>query len=234
MAPRFRSLPASGSRKHFIKYGEKPRDPTLELFPESLEAERLYKLLAALVVPRPIAWVTTLSPSGLVNAAPYSFFNILSDKPPVVAFGAAARRNGQPKDTAANIEARQEFVVNLVDTDTLAAMEGTSADYAPGVSETEALGLATEPCRRVETPRIASAPVSLECRLRQTLHLSERARIVLGDVVAIHVRDALFADPCRLHVDLAAYRPIGRLHGRQYVAVAGHVIDLATGTGNLS
>lgn len=204
----------------------------MDILPDALEAPRLYKLLAALVVPRPIAWVTTLSANGTVNAAPYSFFNILSDKPPVVAFGAAARKDGQPKDTAANVAARGEFVVNLVDDPALASMDGCSADFPPGVSEVQALGLETAPSRCLATPRLACAPVSLECRLRDTLVLSERARIVLGDVVAIHVRDGLFSDPGRLHVDLGAYRPIGRLFGKKYVRVVDGVIDLDASTGN--
>ncbi|HLT25137.1 MAG TPA: flavin reductase family protein [Zeimonas sp.] len=193
--------------------------------PSALDAARLYKLLAALVVPRPIALVTTRNENGTVNAAPYSFFNILSDKPPVVGFGAAARSNGQPKDTVANLERTKAFVVHLVDAPLLDRMNVCSVDFAPGESEIVAAGLGLLDSERVDVPRIAEAPVHLECRHRQTIVLSERASIVLGDVVCIHVRPGLL-DERSLHLDLARYRPVGRLFGTRYVAVDEHVVEL--------
>lgn len=193
--------------------------------PAALDAARLYKLLAALVVPRPIALVTTRNANGSVNAAPYSFFNILSDKPPVLAFGAAARASGQPKDTVVNIERDRAFVVNLVDAPLLERMNVCSVDFPAGRSEPEAAGLAVVDSELVDVPRIEDSPVQFECRHRQTIVLSERAGIVLGDVVCIHVRPGLI-DEARMHVDLARYRPVGRLFGTRYVAVDENLVEL--------
>jgi flavin reductase (DIM6/NTAB) family NADH-FMN oxidoreductase RutF len=194
--------------------------------PGTLTPDRLYKLLTATIIPRPIAWVTTLYADGKVGAAPFSFFNLLSELPPVVGFGSAPRINGELKDTAANIEARREFVVNLVDETQLQAMDASAGDYLPGESETDALGVAVQAGTAIATPRILGCPASLECRLRETVVLSRSARIFLGDVVGIHLREDLLADQDRMHIDLDAYRPMGRLFGRKYVKIADGVVEL--------
>ncbi|MDB5798730.1 MAG: hypothetical protein JWP36_2632 [Paucimonas sp.] len=192
-----------------------------------LEPPVLYKLLSSLVIPRPIAWITTLHANGAVNAAPYSFFNILSDKPPVVGFGAAGRSTGELKDTVSNIERTGEFVVNLVHVSTLESMARCSADLPPGQSELDESSLSTAASTSIATPRIAASPASLECRLRDMIVLSDRARIILGDVIAVHVKDELFSNQQRMHLDLAAYRPVGRLFASKYVTVNENVVELA-------
>jgi flavin reductase (DIM6/NTAB) family NADH-FMN oxidoreductase RutF len=194
--------------------------------PSALAPDRLYKLLTGTIIPRPIAWVTTLYADGKVGAAPFSFFNLLSELPPVIGFGSAPRMNGQLKDTAANIEARREFVVNLVDEPHLDLMHASAAEYLPGESETEALHVPVAASTAIATPRIFGCPASFECRLRETVVLSESARIFLGDVVGIHLREDLLADPDSMHIDVTAYRSVGRLFGRKYVKVTGGVVEL--------
>lgn len=172
--------------------------------------DRVYALLAGLVTPRPIAWVTTVDADGRVNAAPFSFFNLLGVSPPVVALGVGDRDDGTPKDTALNIAATGEFVVNLVDEPLCAAMISTARDLPHGESELAAAGVSTEPARFVRAPRVVGAPASLECRLLRTLEIGEN-RIFLGRVLAVHAREGL-VDADRLRVKGGAHAPLGRLH----------------------
>src|SRR5208282_2630373 len=130
---------------------------------EGKYADRAYALLASLVTPRPIAWVTSLSPDGVVNAAPFSFFNLLGANPPILGFCPGDRDDGTPKDTARNIRLSHEFVVNLVDEQLAEAMNKTAASLPYGVSEITSAGLSTAPSSVVKPPRIAESPASLEC-----------------------------------------------------------------------
>jgi flavin reductase (DIM6/NTAB) family NADH-FMN oxidoreductase RutF len=165
-----------------------------------------YKILTNVVVPRPIAWVTTLKPSGLVNLAPFSFFNALGSDPIYVALSIGERTSGAPKDTAANILASREFVVNMVTEDLLAAMNLSAADFPPDVSELEVAGLHAAPSVRIEPPRLAAAQVSLECKLQQSHALGSNT-LVIGEVVMFHVADELLGP--RFHIK--DFAPIGRL-----------------------
>ena len=174
------------------------------------DAGRVYALLAGLVTPRPIAWVTTADAAGRVNAAPFSFFNLLGVEPPVVALGIGDRDDGTPKDTALNIAATGEFVVNLVDEPLAAAMNRTAAPHPHGVNELELAGVHASPSRRVRPPRVTESPASLECRLLQELRIGDN-RILLGEVLAVHTREGL-ADPATLRVRPGAHAPVGRLH----------------------
>ena len=186
-----------------------------------LAARDRYKLLSALVVPRPIAWITTLNPDGTVNAAPYSFFNLMGSRPPVVAVGPDDGPGGAPKDTARNVRQRGAFVVNVVSEAVAAAMHATSAAHAPGVSETDALGLATETPEGWAAPRIADAPAALACREHTTLFVGE-TRVLLGVVEHLWVRDGL-VDADRWRVDQDALRPVGRLGGGLYTRTRDHL-----------
>ncbi|MCC6823853.1 MAG: flavin reductase family protein [Verrucomicrobia subdivision 3 bacterium] len=163
----------------------------MELDLEGQHADRAYALLAALVTPRPIAWVTTLGPDGVVNAAPFSFFNVLGANPPILGFCPGDRDDGTPKDTARNLRLNHEFVVNLVDEQVAAAMNATAAALPYGVSELAAAGLTTVPSSTVKPPRIAEAPASLECTEWGTLLIGGN-RLVIGLVKRIQVRDELF------------------------------------------
>lgn len=163
----------------------------MEIDLEGPLAERAYPILASLVVPRPIALVTTVSPDGKINAAPFSFFNVLGAEPPVLAVAPGDRDDGTPKDTARNIALTHEFVVNLVDEALAEAMNQCAASLPYGHDELQHAGLRPLPSTLVKPPRIAEAPVSLECQEWGTLRIGEN-RIVVGLVKRIHLRDDLF------------------------------------------
>lgn len=173
-----------------------------------------YKLLAGTVVPRPIALVSTTDGAGAHNAAPYSFFNVMSSDPPILVLGIDQRPEGGPKDTMANIRATGDFVVHLVDMKIAEAMNVCAIDFLLGVDEIAAAGLTAVPATQVRSPRIAEAPVAMECRLLQELRYGERRSIVLGEVVAFHVRDGIVGPRC--HVDTLALDLVGRLAAGGY------------------
>ncbi|MEM9015922.1 MAG: flavin reductase family protein [Verrucomicrobiota bacterium] len=172
-------------------------------------ARYAYRLLAGLVTPRPIAWVTTVDEGEVVNAAPFSFFNVFGTRPPILAFAPGDREPGIPKDTARNIRRSGEFVVNLVDEACAEAMNLTSSEVAPDVSEIELAGLSLAKSSSIAPPRIAEAPVSLECREWSTLEIG-RNRLVIGLIDRIHCRDGVL-DPDSLLVDPSSFSPIGRM-----------------------
>lgn len=176
---------------------------------EDRHADRSYALLASLVVPRPIAWVTTLGPDGTVNAAPFSFFNVLGADPPIVGFCPGDRNDGTPKDTARNIRTNHEFVVNLVDAGTAEAMNLTAASLPYGSSELTAASLTTAPSSIVRPPRIAEAPAALECVEWGTLQIGDN-RLIIGLVKRLHVRDAL-VDLETLRIRSDRFEAIGRM-----------------------
>lgn len=181
----------------------------MELDFEGQDADRAYAVLASLITPRPIAWVTTLSPDGAVNAAPFSFFNVLGDEPPIVGFCPGDRDDGTPKDTARNIRLTHEFVVNLVDEDLAQAMNKTSATVPYGENELTLAGLTSAPSSAVKPPRIAEAPASFECQEWGTLQVGNN-RLVIGLVKRAHVRDALF-DRETMRVRSEDFHVIGRM-----------------------
>jgi len=181
----------------------------MELDLEGQHAERAYPLLASLVTPRPIAWVTTLGPDGVVNLAPFSFFNLLGANPPILGFCPGDRDDGTPKDTARNIRQMHEFVVNLVDEATAEAMNRTAASLPYGVSELADAGLTTLPSSVVRPPRIAESPASLECTEWGTLQIGDN-RLVIGLIKRIHVRDELF-DPATERIRTERLQTIGRM-----------------------
>ncbi|HUA38204.1 MAG TPA: flavin reductase family protein [Candidatus Sulfopaludibacter sp.] len=163
----------------------------MELDLEKQFADRAYHLLVSLVMPRPIALVTTLSPDGGVNAAPFSFFNLLGAQPPIVAFAPGNRDNGTPKDTALNVRATHEFVVNLVDEAVAEAMNQCAASLPYGENELVRAGLTSAPSSLVKPPRIAEAPASLECVEWGTLQIGNN-RVIIGVVKRLHLREELF------------------------------------------
>ena len=181
-----------------------------------LSAADRYKLLGGLIVPRPIALVTTRSADGRSNAAPFSFFNVFAEEPPLIVLGLGISPSGGAKDTTVNIRDTGEFVVNLVDEAIAEAMNLCAIDFPPEVDEIEVAGLALAPSDKVAPPRIAQAPVNLECRRYLTLQPARERYLVLGRVVMAHVRDGV-VDPATLRVDRDAYAPIGRLFGGGYV-----------------
>jgi flavin reductase (DIM6/NTAB) family NADH-FMN oxidoreductase RutF len=191
---------------------------------DTLPQPQRYKLLVGLVVPRPIALVTTVGPGGIVNAAPFSFFNVFSEEPPLVVLGLQSRPDGTIKDTPANIRETGAFVVNLVDEALAEQMNICAVDFPRGESEIDAAGLDLCAGTAIPVPRIASAPVALECRHYLTLEVSRERRLCIGQVVHLHVRDGI-VDPDNLRVDIDAYRPVARLHGNYYARL-GEVFRL--------
>lgn len=185
-----------------------------------------YKLLIGTVVPRPIAWVTTCSPEGQVNAAPYSFFNCLSADPPILALGVENHADMSFKDTARNIRLTEEFTVNIVDHARVAAMNTCAVAFPPEVDELAMAGLTAIPGEQVNCPRIGEAPVALECQRHLTLELGRSREIILGRVLAVHIREDL-VDPGRLHVDQQGLDAVGRMGGRGYASTRDY-FDLIT------
>ncbi|PZU06392.1 flavin reductase family protein [Sphingomonas sp.] len=172
-----------------------------------------YKILGSCVTPRPIAWVTSLSVDGVANAAPYSFFNVLGDDPPTIALGLLAHAELRLKDTAANIRARGEFVVNLVDEAHAEAMNLTCIDAPPEIDEFVLAGLEPAASVAVAPPRIASAPVSFECRSLHLIETGPRQIAVIAEVLHAHIRDEFVLDAENHYIDSPGMRLIARLHG---------------------
>lgn len=191
---------------------------------KTLSPRDRYKLLVSTVVPRPIALVASLNENGVVNAAPYSFFNVMGSDPPIIAFAPGDVAPGMPKDTARNIAASGEWVVNLVDENLANAMNLCATDFPPEISEIEAAHLATVPSLQVLAPRLAAAPVSLECVQHTTLQIG-RNRIVIGEVVQLHIRDELI-DTEKMHVRTEQMRLIGRMHGGGWYAKTSDLFEI--------
>jgi flavin reductase (DIM6/NTAB) family NADH-FMN oxidoreductase RutF len=182
----------------------------------TLASGERYKLLGGLVVPRPIALVTTRAKDGRDNAAPFSFFNVLAEEPPIVVLGLGINEAGGAKDTTNNIRDTGEFVVNLVDEPIAEAMNVCAIDFPPEISEIEVAGFSLLPSECIAPARIVEAPVQMECRRLMTLQPGPERYIVLGEVLVIHAREGV-VDPETLRIDRDAYAPVGRLFGGGYV-----------------
>ncbi len=188
----------------------------MEFNPAETEYQDVYKLLTGLVVPRPIGWASTLSPEGVHNLAPFSFFMAITGSPPHIALSIGTRE-GQAKDTLNNIRHHPELVLNTVSADLGLEMSGTAVELAPDVSEFEATGLTPEPSKVVKPMRVAEAPAHFECVSRQIIPVGDLpygAHLVIAEVVHIHVRDDLLLD--RNRIDLQKLNAVGRLAGDWY------------------
>ncbi|MFC0410836.1 flavin reductase family protein [Roseomonas elaeocarpi] len=183
-----------------------------------------YKILIGSVVPRPIAWVTTVDGAGRVNAAPYSFFNCLSADPAIVALGIEFRPDGSPKDTARNIRDTGCFTVNIVSDALVEAMNVCATAFEAGIDELHEAGLEIRPGTAVRCPAIARAPAALECRLHSFLEINNAREIVLGEVVYAHLRADAVNE--RLHIDPALIDAVGRMGGQGYCSTRDR-FDLA-------
>jgi flavin reductase (DIM6/NTAB) family NADH-FMN oxidoreductase RutF len=159
--------------------------------------------------------VTTLDENGAVNAAPFSFFNVFSEDPALVVLGLQHKVDRDLKDTTRNIHRDGEFVVHMVDEALAKAMNDCAVDFPPGSSEAAAVGLATLPSVDVRVPRLAAAPFALECRRQVVLSFAAGRELLVGEVLRLHARDGLI-DMAKMYIDLAAYRPIGRMFGNLY------------------
>lgn len=191
-----------------------------EIDPVGLDEEQSYKLLTGVIVPRPIAWVTSRSLAGVVNLAPFSAFTLVSSKPPMLAIS-VGHKAGVYKDTAQNILATEQFVVHIAEQSQTDFVHESAVEHPADVSEVEFLGLETAPCRHVAPPRLVAAPVAMECHFRQCLEFGDtRTRLIVGEVVAFHVRDGLVVDG---KIDTRALDPICRLAGPNY-ATLGEIV----------
>ncbi|MDR3382032.1 flavin reductase family protein [Cupriavidus basilensis] len=187
----------------------------MEIDFEAITEYQRYKLMASLIVPRPIALVTTLSADGTVNAAPFSMFNMLGEEPPIVMISINRLHDGALKDTAANIVRTGEFVVHLCDEAMAEQMHGCGERLPPERSELARVGLTSLPSSAVAPPRIAQAPVAFECTLWETLETTSR-QIFIGRVLRLHARDELI-DTQAWRVRLQNYFPVGRFGASFYV-----------------
>ncbi len=181
----------------------------------TLTAHQRYKLMASLIVPRPVALVTTLSPDGTVNAAPFSMFNMVGEDPPIVMISLNRRSDDSLKDTALNIVRTGEFVVHLADEDIALQMDRCGEHHPAHVSELDVVGFTTLPSKVVAPPRIAQAPVAFECTLFEKLETASR-QIFIGQVRWMHARDEL-VDTDTWRIRLEHYFPVGRFGASLYV-----------------
>ena len=186
-------------------------DPTL------LPAVDIYRLMIGLITPRPIGWVSTVSPRGVPNLAPFSFFNGVGAEPPTVVFSAVNHRDGRKKDTLVNVEANGEFVVNIASFELREAVNASGADLPYEVNELEGAGLTAVPSERVRPPRVAEAKAHLECVVHQIVNVGEgplAANLVIGRLVLVHVAGEVL-DPSG-RIDPRALDTIGRMGGDGY------------------
>lgn len=196
----------------------------MRIDPAELGAERIYRLMTGIVVPRPIAWVTSLSAKGVLNLAPFSAFTFVSQKPPMLAIS-IGRKAGVWKDTAHNILDTGEYVIHIADTPLMQTLHDSSVEHPPEVSEVEHLNLETVPSELIRVPRLAAPPVAMECRFRQCLEFGEaKSRLVVGEVVLFHIRDGLVKNG---KVETTELDPIARIGGPRYASL-GEIVTLNT------
>lgn len=188
------------------------------LDPQTMTSAEVYKVMTGIVVPRPIAWVSTRSREGATNLAPFSSFTFVSHSPPMLAVGVDAKPDGADlKDTARNILETKEFVVHIADQSLLAPLHASAQDYPSAVSEIDALGLPTVASSRIGTPRLVDAPVAAECTLHRCIELGNGpTRLMIGKVLCFHVRDSLLSAG---KIDTALLDPISRLAGPHYATI---------------
>jgi flavin reductase (DIM6/NTAB) family NADH-FMN oxidoreductase RutF len=198
----------------------------MQVDPKTIGTEAMYKLMIGCVVPRPIAWVSSVDANGVANLAPFSYFMAITHDPPTIAFSSSPRAlsggaRGK-KDTLRNVEATREFVVNMVDDALAEQMNVTSGDYAPDVDEFVQAGLEVAPSLKVKAPRVAAAPVNMECRVVQIIPIGNSpSNLVIGEIVQLHLRDDVY-DPVSGRLDMHKLQVVGRLAGHLYT----HVHDI--------
>ena len=180
-----------------------------------LPPHETYKLLIGLVIPRPIAWVSTYSANGVANCAPFSFFNVISEEPPLCILSFNWRSDREIKHTLKNIRRTGEFVVNLADEGTANAMHLSSTELPEAESEFAKFGLTAVPAKLVKHPRIGEAAASLACRVERRIEFGPERELVVGEILLVHARDGII-DPVTKRISEELYRPVGRLFAERY------------------
>lgn len=190
----------------------------MQIDPATLTEREIYKILIGAVVPRPIAWVSSIAEDGTPNLAPFSYFNIACTDPPMLLFCPQRRGDGSPKDTLRNVQTTGEFVLHIVSEELASAMNQTSADYPYATDEFAATGLHAAASISIAPPRVADAAVAFECRVEQIVHVGSTrgGEIVIGRVLQIHVRDDVYRNG---YIVLDALKPVARLAGNDYARV---------------
>jgi flavin reductase (DIM6/NTAB) family NADH-FMN oxidoreductase RutF len=193
----------------------------MEINPEQLPWQAIYKIMISSILPRPIGWISTVDAAGHPNLAPFSFFNAVASRPPTVVFCPTIREfDSGPKDTLRNVRATGEFVVNIVTEALAEAMNVTSTEFPSDVDEFVAAGVTAERSAVVAAPRVAESPIHFECRVEQIVEVGGGpggGALVVGRIVHLHVAPSVMAGEDK--IDLGALRPIGRLSGAGYCRV---------------
>ena len=188
------------------------------LLPGKDEQKEISKAIFSIVVPRPIAWISTISKEGVVNLAPFSFFNAVTTKPPIIMVSIGKRKDGTLKDTDRNIRETSEFVVNFVSEEFLEKMHLSGRDYPPNESEVEVLSVPTEPSKIVSPPKVKGVPAALECKLKEIVEIGDTPMsLIFGEVVAVHFEERLLKTSKGI---------VGRLGGKRYTIIDNE-IDLS-------
>jgi flavin reductase (DIM6/NTAB) family NADH-FMN oxidoreductase RutF len=196
----------------------------MRILAADLAPQQTYRLITGIVVPRPIAWVCTRSPEGVLNLAPFSAFTFVSNKPPMLGIN-VGRKAGIRKDTGRNIHESGEYVVHIADESLLDALHESAVEHAPDVSEIDLLGLSTVASELISVPRLTAPPVAMECRLHQAIAFGATgSEFIVGEVLAFHIREGLMRDG---KIDSKELNPICRLAGPNY-ATLGPVIAKRT------
>jgi flavin reductase (DIM6/NTAB) family NADH-FMN oxidoreductase RutF len=194
--------------------------------PKESSYKDCYKLMVGSIVPRPIAFVSTVSADGQTNLAPFSYFTAITSMPPTVCFAPGRRSDGSRKDTLSNIEATGEFVVNVVTVSIAEPMHETAGEFPPDVSEFEEVGMSPVPSRIVAPPRVEESPINMECKLHDIIHIGEdrsgAGSLVIGEIVLFHVADELYENG---RIDIRKLDPLGRLAGTEYTTL-GKIISI--------
>ena len=188
----------------------------MKIIPANLDIRDSHKLSTAVIVPRPIAFVSTIGDDGIFNLAPFSTFTTICIKPAVVCFSVAPRRDGQKKDTLKNIEFSKDFVINVVNEALAEMMNQTSADYPSFVDEFKEVGLTPIKSDMVKAPRAAESPIHMECKLLQILQFGKNphgSNLIIGEVILVHVKDELYVNG---EIQMSKLKAIGRLGGDSY------------------
>ncbi len=188
----------------------------MKIDPRDTNNTEFYRLFSSVVVPRPIAWASTIGENGIFNLAPFSFCGILSASPALIYISIGRKTDGQKKDTLANIEFAKDFVVNIVNGDLAKAMNQSSATYPSDVNEFKEVGLTPVKADIVTSPMVAESPVSMECKLFDIMEFSDsprRSSVVIGEVVRVHIKDELYANG---EIQISALKVLGRHSGNLY------------------